>query len=160
MDPSLRSLDTSFIYAAITVIILLWFIVILINVYNNCKGMEVKLSELITNVESLRIKLNNVYSEIYKLLGKYSIHESEIMGTVASGQTNIQILASRYPQLRADGLFQNASKNFSNLYDELQTAVFDYNSIITNYNTYVMNFPRIIFCMILKRRSKNHAKIK
>jgi len=160
MDPSLRSLDTSFIYTAIAAIIVLWLIVILINVYNHCKGMEVKLSELITNVESLRIKLNNVYAEIYKLLGKYSIHETDIMGTVASGQANIQVLASRYPQLRADGLFQNASQNFSNLYNELQAAVFDYNSIITSYNTYVMNFPRVIFCMILKRGSKNHAKIK
>jgi hypothetical protein len=160
MDPNLSSLDTSFIYAVIAVFIVLWLIIILINIYNHCKGIEVELSELITNAESLKIKLNNVYSEIYKLLGKYSIHETGIMGTVATGQANIQVLASRYPQLRADALFQNASQNFSNLYGELQQAIFNYNSKITYYNTYVTNFPRMIFCCILKRKPKNHATIK
>lgn len=159
IDPSLRSLDTSVIYSAIAVIILLWLIISLINIYNHCKGLEVKLNELLTNAESIKIKLNNVYAEIYKLLGKYSIHESDIMKAVVSGQANIQMLASRYPQLRADGLFQNASQNWSNLYDELQSAIFNYNSVITDYNTYVTHFPRILFCMVIYRKSKNHAKI-
>ena len=159
MDPSLRSIDTSMIYAGIAGLILLWLLVVLVIVYNNCKAMEVKLNELITNAESIKIKLNNVYAEIYKLLGKYSIHESDIMKAVATGQANIQILASRYPQLRADVLFQNASQNWNTLYNELQTGIFDYNGIVTNYNTYVTNFPRVLFCLLISRRPKNHAKI-
>ena len=158
-DPSLRSLNTSVIYSAIAFIILLWLIISLINIYNHCKGLEVKLNELLTNAESIKIKLNNVYSEIYKLLGKYSIHEADIMKAVVSGQANIQMLASRYPQLRADGLFQNASQNWSNLYNELQSAIFNYNSVITEYNTYVTHFPRVLFCIVINRKSKKHAKI-
>ena len=159
MDPSLRTLDTSMIYFGIAGLVVAWLLIVLIIVYNTCKGMEVKLNELITNAESIKIKLNNVYAEIYKLLGKYSIHEADIMKAVATGQANIQILASRYPQLRADVLFQNASQNWSNLYNELQTGIFDYNAIITNYNTYVTNFPRVLFCLVINRRPKNHAKI-
>jgi len=147
------------IYSIIVGLLVIWVVIALISIYNNCKSMEVKLSELITNAESIKIKLNNVYAEIYKLLGKYSIHESDIMKAVATGQANIQILASRYPQLRADVLFQNASQNWSALYNELQTSIFNYNSIITNYNTYVTNFPRMLFCLVINRRPKNHAKI-
>jgi hypothetical protein len=159
MDPSLNTLNTALIYEIIGAAIIAWLLFILINVYNTCKGMEVKLNELLTNAESIKIKLNNVYSEIYKLLNKYSIHETDIMKAVATGQANIQVLASRYPQLRSDILFQNASNNWSDLYDELQKSIFQYNSIITDYNTYVTNFPRLLFCLILKRKNKNHAKI-
>jgi len=159
MNPSLNALNTTMIYEIIGATIIAWLLFILINVYNHCKGLEVKLNELLTNAESVKIKLNNVYSEIYKLLGKYSIHEADIMKAVVSGQANIQMLASRYPQLRADGLFQNASHNWSSLYDELQKSIFNYNTIITEYNTYVTNFPRLLFCLIIKRKTKNHAKI-
>lgn len=159
MDPSLRSLDTSMIYFGIAGLVVVWLLIVLTIVYNTCKGMEVKLNELITNAESIKIKLNNVYAEIYKLLGKYSIHESDIMKAVATGQANLQVLASRYPQLRADVIFQNASQNYNTLYSELQTGIFDYNAIITNYNTYVTNFPRVLFCLVINRRPKNHAKI-
>ena len=92
-------------------------------------------------------------------MSKYSIHESDIMKAVATGQANIQVLASRYPQLRSDILFQSASNNWSSLYDELQKSIFNYNTIITVYNTYITNFPRLIFCFIIKRKVKNHAKI-
>ena len=159
MDPSLRSIDTSMIYFGIAGLVVVWLLILLIIVFNTCKGMEVKLNELITNAESIKIKLNSVYTEIYKLISKYSIHESDIMKAVATGQANLQILASRYPQLRADVIFQNASQNYNTLYNELQSGIFDYNAIITNYNTYVTNFPRVLFCLIINRRPKNHAKI-
>lgn len=152
-------MNTTLVYTLIGIAMFIWLLCKLINVYNHCKGLEVKLSELITNAESVKIKLNNVYAEVYKLMSKYSIHESDIMKAVATGQANIQVLASRYPQLRSDILFQSASNNWSSLYDELQKSIFNYNTIITVYNTYITNFPRLIFCFIIKRKVKNHAKI-
>jgi len=147
------------IYFGIAGLVVVWLLIVLTMVYNTCKGMEVKLNELLTNAESIKIKLNNVYTEIYKLLGKYSIHEADIMKAVAAGQANLQVLASRYPQLRADGIFQNASQNYNTLYSELQRGIFNYNAIITNYNTYVTNFPRVLFCLLISRKPKKHAKI-
>ena len=147
---------TFFFFAGLVVV---WLLIVLISVYNKCMGLEVQITEQVTNVESIKIKLNNAYSEIYKLLEKYSIHESDIMKAVASGQANLQILASRYPQLRADTIFQNASQDYNKLFSELQDGVFSYNRRITEYNIYVTNFPRVLFCLVINRRAKNHAKI-
>ena len=147
---------TFFFFAGLVVV---WLLIVLISVYNKCMGLEVQITEQVTNVESIKIKLNNAYSEIYKLLEKYSIHESDIMKAVASGQANLQILASRYPQLRADTIFQNASQDYNELFSELQDGVFSYNRRITEYNIYVTNFPRVLFCLVINRRAKNHAKI-
>ena len=100
-----------------------------------------------------------VYAEISALLTKYAIHETSILKAVAAGQSNMQALASRYPQLKADSLFQSASNNQSILYTELQEGIAKYNQIITSYNIYVTNFPRIVLCLCIGRKHKNHAKI-
>jgi hypothetical protein len=137
----------------------LWLLIAIIRVYNNCKKLEILLDELLANSESTRIKLNNVYAELYKLLGKYSIHESDILKYISAGQSNMQLLATQYPQLKADVIFQNASNSWSTLYDELQNCMVIYNQIVTEYNTYVTNFPRVIVCRLIGRKIRKHGKI-
>jgi hypothetical protein len=139
--------------------IVLYFLIILIKVYNKCKAIEINLDELLTNSESTRVKLNNVYAEIYKLLGKYSIHEADVHKYIASAQSNIKFLASQYPQLKADHIFNDASNRWDQLYTELQKYIEKYNRVITDYNTYVTNFPRVILCNLIQRKPKKHAKI-
>ena len=137
----------------------LWLLIAIIRVYNNCKKLEIHLDELLANSESTRIKLNNVYAELYKLLGKYSIHESDILKDISAGQSNIQLLATQYPQLKADVIFQNASNSWSALYAELQNCMVIYNQIVTQYNTYVTNFPRVLACLLIGRKIRKHGKI-
>lgn len=146
-------------WAVLGGLLLLVFLIILIRVYNECKRIEISLDELLANSDSTRIKLNNVYAEIYKLLGKYSVHESDIHKFVASGQANIKLLATQYPQLKADSIFNDASLRWSQLYTELQGYIEKYNREITAFNTYTTNFPRVIFCRIIKRTPRKHAKI-
>ena len=69
------------------------------------------------------------------------------------------MLGIKYPQLKADNMFLTASGSWDSLYSQLQTSVAQYNQKITEYNIVVTNFPKIIFCMILNFKSKNHAKI-
>jgi len=140
-------------------LLLLLLLIYVISVYNECKRIEISLDELLTNSDSTRIKLNNVYAEIYKLLGKYSVHESDIHKFVASGQASIKFLATQYPQLKADSIFNDASMRWNQLYSELQGYIENYNRQITTYNTYVTNFPRVIICLVMKRTSRKHAKI-
>lgn len=146
-------------WAVLGGLLLLVFLIILIRVYNECKRIEISLDELLANSDSTRIKLNNVYAEIYKLLGKYSVHESDIHKFVASGQANIKLLATQYPQLKADSIFNDASLRWNQLYTELQGYIEKYNREITAFNTYTTNFPRVIFCRIIKRTPRKHAKI-
>ena len=79
------------IFPILVGILSLWLLVAIIRVYNNCKKLEIHLDELLANSESTRIKLNNVYAELYKLLGKYSIHESDFLKYISAGQSNIQL---------------------------------------------------------------------
>ena len=141
---------------AILIIIIIWT---LISVYNECKPLEIQVSQLAADIESAKIKLNRVAAEVSTLLHKYSIHEADIFKAIVSGNSNIQALAVKYPQLGADNIFLNASSSWDSLYSQLQTTVVNYNKKITEYNIAVTNFPNIIFCYILMFKSKNHAKI-
>jgi len=144
------------ILCGLLVLLLLLYTVV---VYNECKRLEISLDELLANSDSTRIKLNNVYAEIYKLLGKYSVHESDLHKFVASGQANIKLLATQYPQLKADSIFNDASMRWNQLYSELQGYIEGLNRQITAYNTYVTNFPRVILCLMIQRKPRKHAKI-
>jgi LemA protein len=149
----------------LTVLLVILFVLVIclvlyaILIYNKNKELEIKLSELFANMESTKNKLNRVYSEVASLLTKYSIHEADILKAVASGQANIQILLSKYPHLKADNLFMNASDRWNNLYNELQGYLLDYNQTITKYNVSVMRFPDTLMCRILKFKQKTHARI-
>lgn len=143
----------------LVVIVIIIILTITIRVYNVCKALTIRLDELAAEIHSSKTKLNRVYSEIGVLLNKYSIHESSILNSVAAGQANIQVLASKYPQLKSDSLYQSASAKFDILYSELQTNISSYNKQITTYNTYVTNFPRSLISKTLGFAPKNHAKI-
>lgn len=135
------------------------FLVTFISVYNECKALAIKISECAADIESSNIKLNRVSTEIASLLHKYSIHEADVFNAIVSGNANIRMLGIKYPQLKADNMFLSASTNWENLYNQLQNSVGHYNHKITEYNIVVTNFPKIIFCLILNFKSKNHAKI-
>jgi len=147
------------LFNSLAILFIIIFIGKLISVYNDCKTLEIQVNELAADIESTKIKLNRVAAEISSLLHKYSIHESDIFKAIVSGSSNIRVLGIKYPQLKADSIFLNASSSWDGLYSELQTSVVRYNQKITEYNIAVTNFPNIIFCYMLTFRSKIHAKI-
>ena len=141
------------------IIPILAFFGMLISVYNECKPLEIQVSELAADIESSKIKLNRVAGEISSLLHKYSIHESDVFKAIISGNSNIKVLGIKYPQLKADSMFLTASSSWESLYSQLQISVGLYNQKITEYNIVVTNFPKIIFCFFLNFKIKIHAKI-
>ena len=141
------------------VIAIIIFALTLISVYNECKALDIQVSEYAADIDSSKVKLNRVATEISSLLHKYSIYEADVFKAIISGNSNIKMLGIKYPQLKADNMFLSASGSWDSLYSQLQTSVAQYNQKITEYNIVVTNFPKIIFCMILNFKSKNHAKI-
>lgn len=133
---------------------------ILIVVRNNCNTYAQNIKRSAARIESAKIKLNRVYAEVKSLLNKYSIHEADILKQIVAGTANIKVLGIKYPQLKADGLFLNASANWDSLYTQLQSAVDDdYNIVILGYNNYVTTFPRNIVCSLLGYKEKINAVI-
>ena len=130
-----------------------------IRVYNFGHKLRIELSERQAAYQTIQAKLNVVYAEIHQLLIRYSLHESELLNAVARGQANPQVLASQYPQLQADSLYQDACNKCSGLYGELEQGLARYNSKVTEFNAYVSNFPRVLICRVLGMRSRRHAKI-
>lgn len=133
---------------------------ILIVVRNNCNTYAQNIKRSAARIESAKIKLNRVYAEVKSLLSKYSIHEADILKQIVAGTANIKVLGIKYPQLKADGLFLNASANWDSLYTQLQSAVDDdYNIVILGYNNYVTTFPRNLVCSLLGYKEKTNAVI-
>jgi len=145
--------------AILGVLFFLSFFVSAIKVYNKAIALENKILECAAKIDSLKSKLNKVYTQVYEIMKKYAIHEAELVKAVASSQSNIQVLATKYPQLKADQLFQSTSQNAQSLYNELITAINEYNAVITKYNIYVGSIPAVIICSLIGRKKKTHARI-
>ena len=147
-------------YIGLFVAIALFAAYILIVVRNKCNTYAQEIKKSAARIESAKIKLNRVYTEVKSLLSKYSIHEADILKQIVAGTANIKVLGIKYPQLKADGLFLNASANWDSLYTQLQSAVDDdYNIVILDYNNYVTTFPRNLVCLLLGYREKINAVI-
>jgi hypothetical protein len=134
-------------------------LVAVVLVYNQAKAYMIEIEALLAEIRTAQAKLNRVYAEIGQLLAKYSIHEADLLNAVARGQSNIQFLATKYPQLRADALYQSASHNCEALFSELQQHISNYNSKITAFNTYVTQIPRVLIAAPLGFKEKRHAQI-
>ncbi len=144
---------------AFLILLLVLLVPYMIYIYNKNKIFEIELSELFSNMESTKTKLNRVYTEVSNLLARYSIHEKNILNAVALGQANPHILLSKYPQLKADNLFMSASDRWNNLYNELQGLLMRYNQKITKYNVSVTHFPDVLVCRSMRFKPRTHAKI-
>ena len=153
-------MDLSNSYTWLFIVIVIVAAYVLIVVRNNCNTYAQKIKSSAARIESAKIKLNRVHAEVKSLLGKYSIHEAEILKQIVAGTVNIKVLGIKYPQLKADGLFLNASASWDSLYTQLQSAVDDdYNVVILRYNNYVTTFPRNIVCSLLGYNEKINAVI-
>ena len=130
------NLSDPYTWLAIAVALVVAYILIVVR--NTCNTYAQDIKRSAARIESAKIKLNRVYAEVKSLLGKYSIHEADILKQIVAGTANIKVLGIKYPQLKADGLFLNASANWDSLYTQLQSAVDDdYNVVILGYNNYV-----------------------
>jgi hypothetical protein len=137
----------------------LWCFIASIQVYNRAYKLRTQLSERLSAIQTSRAKLDQVFAEVLQLLGKYSIHESALLSSVAKGQANITFLASQFPQLKADQLYQQATQESDTLYDELQHQITQYNSLITDYETYIKSVPRVIITIPLGFKSSPHLDL-
>ena len=139
------------------------FIIILVTViviYNHCKALSIKLDERKVQIQTGQSKLNTVYREVAQLLNKYQIHETGLMTAIANGQKSMSFLATNYPQLKADSLYQSGSSNFDTLYSQLQEHIAEYNKLISTYNIYVTQIPRVVVCAPLGFSARRHAEIR
>lgn len=139
--------------------LLLFLVILVIVIYNKSKEYMIRIDALLAEIRTAQAKLNRVYAEIAQLMRKYSIHESDLLGAIAKGQSNINFLATKYPQLKADSLYQSASNSCDALFSQLQNHITRYNDMITAYNTYVTQVPRVLICSSLGFKEKKHAQI-
>lgn len=128
-------------------------------VYNQVKMFQVGILEQKAEIDSHTTQLGKVYAQMRQIMEQYAIHERDAFKTIAAGQANVALLATKYPELKANKIFQNASNSCDQLFDELNATIVTYNRTISAHNIYVTQFPRLLICLVFGYRVKTHVNL-
>lgn len=161
------SLNTGAMVAIIVVAVILLILLSIVGWYISTRNRFVRLEQ---NVESSESRIDVYLTKRFDLLTKmldttkgYMKHEKETLidvvemrnpGAKASLQEKAQfneqmdaatkqlnLVVERYPELKADKMFDNLQKSISEVEENLQAARSNFNSNVKEFNQAILQFP-------------------
>ncbi len=163
------------VIVALIVIIALWFI----GVMNNLRQLALKVDEAESGIDVALTKRFDMLSKMLQTTKGYAKHESETlekvvkwrggipkdatmkdkqeffsqMNQVASG---INVVVEKYPDLKANTVFQDLQAAVVDTEEHLQAARRLYNANVTRINTIIVTFPQSIVAKRINMERKEY----
>ncbi|HEY6895116.1 MAG TPA: LemA family protein, partial [Rhodanobacteraceae bacterium] len=78
----------------------------------------------------------------------------QAQGELSSALSRLMAVSENYPQLKADGLFQNLQAQLEGTENRITVARNRYIQAVQDYNTFVRSFPQNITAMIFGYKAK------
>lgn len=129
-----------------------------LDVYNDFQHQATKADSLFSNIYVARQeRLDNIFA-LVKITEHYDIHEFETFKNVIDARArfikekvtvnplspNLQAISERYPELKANQMFNSLMERDIEIETNLRKARKDYNTIVQEYNECLRSFPRNI----------------
>ena len=163
------------VIVALIVIIALWFI----GVMNNLRQLALKVDEAESGIDVALTKRFDMLTKMLQTTKGYAKHESETlekvvkwrggipkdatmkdkqeffsqMNQVASG---INVVVEKYPDLKANTVFQDLQAAVVDTEEHLQAARRLYNANVTRINTIIVTFPQSIVAKRINMERKEY----
>ncbi|MBS1196519.1 MAG: hypothetical protein H6R18_304 [Proteobacteria bacterium] len=130
------------------VIVVVWGV----SLYNQVQRLLNIIPEMHSNIAVLIKKRTDLIGKLISIVDSYGLHESSVQGKVSGdfGGTAratpgiIERLASlrmAFPELKADGLYENLMQQLAEVEEDIATRREQYNSTVRSYNTVIVQFP-------------------
>ncbi len=161
------------IVVAVVLIIVFWFI----GVMNNLRQLELKVQEAESGIDVALTKRFDMLTKMLQTTKGYAKHESETLEKVVKWRSGIpqdatlkdkeeffsqmnqvaqgiNVVVEKYPDLKANTVFQDLQKAVANTEEHLQAARRLYNANVTRINTIIVTFPQSIVAKQIKMAKK------
>jgi LemA protein len=130
------------------------------NLVNTVKGYASHEEEVFTKVTEARAQVGTLKITPEMLSDPAAISKFQAaQGELSSALTRLMAVSENYPQLKADGLFQNLQAQLEGTENRITVARNRYVTTIQDYNTFVRSFPQNIVAKIFGYTTKANFSV-
>lgn len=145
-----------------------------INIYNGFVSRKTKIDESLAGIDVALSKRYNLIGNLVETVKGYAKHESDVLEQIiklrntpknnlkqfndnlTEAKHQLLALVENYPELKADGQFQNLQHALVDVEEHLQAARRLHNHNVQKYNTYIQLSPQNLFPPIKDASRSNY----
>ncbi|HEY6985238.1 MAG TPA: LemA family protein [Rhodanobacteraceae bacterium] len=125
------------------------------NLVNTVKGYATHEEEVFTKVTEARANVGKVTITADQLDDAAALQKfQQAQGELSSALSRLMAVSENYPQLKADGLFQNLQAQLEGTENRITVARNRYIQTVQDYNTFVRSFPQNLTAMVFGYKTK------
>ena len=130
------------------------------NLVNTVKGYATHEEEVFTKVTEARANVGKVTITADQLDDAVALQKFQAaQGELSSALSRLMAVSENYPQLKADGLFQNLQAQLEGTENRITVARNRYIQTVHDYNTFVRSFPQNLTAMIFGYKTKANFSV-
>lgn len=112
------------------------------NLVNTVKGYASHEEEVLTKVTEARAQVGKMTITAAELNDEAKLKQFQAaQGELSSALSRLMVVSENYPQLKADGLFQNLQAQLEGTENRVTVARNRSIQVVQDYNTYIRSFP-------------------
>ena len=125
------------------------------NLVNTVKGYATHEEEVFTRVTEARASVGKVTINADQLDDAAAVAKfQQAQGELSSALSRLMAVSENYPQLKADGLFQNLQAQLEGTENRITVARNRYIQAVQDYNVFVRSFPQNLTAMMFGYKAK------
>ena len=130
------------------------------NLVNTVKGYAAHEQQVLTAVTEARAKVGQINLTADDLSDENKMKAfQQAQGELSSALSRLMAVSENYPQLKADGLFQNLQAQLEGTENRVTVARNRYITVIQDYNTYIRSFPTNLTAMMFGYKPKANFSV-
>ena len=130
------------------------------NLVNTVKGYATHEEEVFTKVTEARASVGKATINADQLDDAAAVAKfQQAQGELSSALSRLMAVSENYPQLKADGLFQNLQAQLEGTENRITVARNRYIQAVQDYNTFVRSFPQNLTAMIFGYKTKANFSV-
>ena len=125
------------------------------NLVNTVKGYAQHEEKVFVEVTNARAKVGSIQVNADTINDPQKLKQFQAaQGELGSALSRLMVVSENYPQLKADGLFQNLQAQLEGTENRITVARNRYIQAVQDYNTFVRSFPQNITAMLFGYKQK------
>jgi len=130
------------------------------NLVNTVKGYAQHEEEVLTKVTEARASVGRVQLSTDDLSDENKVRQFQAaQGELSSALSRLMVVSENYPNLKADGLFQNLQAQLEGTENRITVARNRFVTSVQDYNTYVRSFPQNLTAKMFGYKTKANFSV-
>lgn len=130
------------------------------NLVNTVKGYAQHEEAVFTQVTEARAKVGTIKLSVDDLGDEARMRAfQQAQGELSSALSRLMMVSENYPQLKADGLFQNLQAQLEGTENRVTVARNRYIQLVQDYNTHIRSFPTNLTAMLFGYKAKANFSV-